>query len=492
MGNRAEKKKIKEEKKELKKQKKLRRRKNREILLTTYFFVALFLGMIGYLCHFVATNEQELINNSYNSRQSLLTSQNVRGTIYAASGEVLATTTIDEEGNEVREYPMDNLFSHVVGYSTKGKMGIESLANYYLINSNVSLSDKVSNDVAGEKNLGDNIYTTLDVGLQTVASEALGVYTGSVIVTEVKTGKVLAMVSKPDYNPNDIVEIWDGLVEDTESSVLLNRATQGLYPPGSTFKIITALEYIRENPDTYGNYSYTCSGRFTSGTSSISCYHGSSHGTINLMTSFAKSCNASFANIGLSFDRNAFADTIEQLGFNDSFSVGFNYSSSSLIIDENTTDDDMIQTAIGQGKTLMTPLHLNMITCAVANEGTVMTPYLLDQVVSANNSVVKTFSSTVEAIYMSEEEASILKELMEDVVLEGTGTKLKDLSYTAAGKTGSAEFNSVAEDSHAWFTGFAPVEDPEIAVTIIIEGIGSGGDYAVPIAKRLFDEYFLN
>ena len=144
-------------------------------------------------------------------------------------------------------------------------MGVEALANYYLINTNTSLSNKVKNDTVGKKNPGDNVYTTLDVKIQQVTNDQLDIYRGAIIVTEVSTGKILAMVSHPDFDPNSIGEIWEDLVDNDSSTVLVNRATQGLYPPGSTFKIVTALEYIRENPNTYQNYSYTCNGAFRLG-----------------------------------------------------------------------------------------------------------------------------------------------------------------------------------------------------------------------------------
>ena len=150
----------------------------------------------------------------------------------------------------------------------------------------------------------------------------------------------------------------------------------------------------------------------------------------------------------------------------------------------------MMQISIGQGTTSITPLLLNMITCAIANEGTLMTPYVVDHVSGSTGNAVKAFSPSPYGRLMSQDEADILKGLMTDVVEEGTASRLKGLSYTAAGKTGSAEFGTIKGDSHAWFTGFAPADDPQICVTIIIEGAGAGGDYAVPIAKRIFDAYF--
>lgn len=470
--------------------KKRRLGNKREIMFSMYLFVAIFIGMIGYLAHFVATSEQDMINNSYNSRQEILLSRNYRGEIYSRDGEVLAQTVLDEEQNEEREYPFGKLFSHIVGYSTQGRMGVEALANYYLINTNTSIGNKVANDMAGIKNPGDDVYTTLDVQIQKVADEQLNIYRGAIVVTEIKTGKILAMVSHPNFDPNEIEEIWDELVESDTSSVLLNRATQGIYPPGSTFKIITALEYIRENPNSYQNYSFQCNGFYKDGDSRINCYHGSNHGAVGFERSFAKSCNASFANIGMELDRESFADTLEDLMFGKELPLTLTYGKSAVHVEEDMSTDEMMQTSIGQGKTQITPIHLNMITSTIANDGILMKPYVIEKIVNDEGSVVKSFKPNSYGRLISEKESEALVELMTAVVEKGTASKLNGLSYTAAGKTGSAEYNNVKGDSHAWFTGFAPVEDPEVCVTIIVEGAGSGGDYAVPIARRLFDAYF--
>lgn len=460
------------------------------VYVLMYFFVALFLAMMGYLVWFVKNNEQTLINNSYNSRQEMLASQNYRGSIYAAGGEVLAETVFLPDGTEQRQYPYGDKFAHVVGFSTKGRTGVESQANYYLINTNIPLTQKVSNDMAGIKNPGDNVYTTLDVALQEAAYRELGTYKGAIIVTEVSTGKVLAMVSNPAFDPNEIADIWDRLVEDADSSVLVNRATQGLYPPGSTFKILTALEYIRENPDTWQDYRYTCNGHFKEGEWQISCYHGISHGKLDFTKSFAKSCNSSFANIGLSLDFARFSDTLQDMLFNQELPVSFLYAKSHISLSEEMDTPDVMQLVIGQGTTQITPLHLNMITAAVANGGVMMKPYVVDRVESANGVLVKRFSPASGIRVMSEEESLALTGLMTAVVEEGTATKISGLSYTVAGKTGSAEYSNVKGESHAWFTGFAPAEAPQICVTVILEGAGSGGDYAVPMAKRVFNAYF--
>ncbi len=460
-----------------------------EILGVMVFFVIVFMAMIVYMTYFVATNEQKMINNSYNSRQEIILSKNYRGSIYSSDGEVLARTVFTQDGQEVREYPYDNLFSHVIGYSTNGRIGVEDFSNYYLINSDISLAQKVSNTTAGVKNPGNNVYTTLNVKMQEAASDAMGIYKGAIIVTEVSTGRILTMVSKPDFDPNEIVEIWDDLIEDEESSVLMNRVTTGLYPPGSTFKMLTSLEYIREYPGSYQNYSYQCNGSYKENGHTIHCYHNMQHGRVNFFKSFAKSCNTSFTNIGMDLDRGEFTETLGDLWFGKNLGLDFVTAVSQTPMSEEITDEEMMQVSIGQGMVQMTPIHLNMITAAIANDGVMMRPYLVDYVESAEGDRVHTYKSRISGTVMSEEESALLQELMAEVVKTGTATELSGYGYTVAGKTGSAEYNS-KRDSHAWFTGFAPVEDPQIAITVIIEGAGSGGDYAAPIARRVLDAYF--
>ncbi len=455
----------------------------------TISVVVIFLGMMGYFTVYAMTHREELFNNSYNGRQQILAAQNRRGEIYARNGEKLAETKVDSSGEEKRFYPYGNLFSHAIGYVDKGKMGIESQANYYLIQSSIPVASRAEMGAKGEKNPGDCVYTTFDADLQEAADRAMGIYKGAIIAMDPKTGEILAMVSKPDFDPNEIAAQWDKIVEDEESGTLVNRTTQGLYPPGSTFKIVTALEYIRENPETYSSYRFTCNGSIREGDSVINCYHGTKHGEVDLSRSFAKSCNTSFANIGLMLDREMFTDTLNPLLFNQELPLQCVYNQSSLQILKEDDNGEMMQNAIGQGRTQITPIHLAMITCAVANRGILMKPYMIQRVESAEGAKIKEFSPEEYGALMSQKEASLLKGYMEDVVMNGTGSKLSGLSYTAAGKTGSAEFNSKKEESHAWFTGFAPASDPQIVVTVIIEGAGSGGDYAVPMARRVFDAY---
>lgn len=466
------------------------KKQNNYILGITYFFIALFLAVAVHLCVYVTTNEEELIDNSYNPMQEVLISQNIRGNIYSRDNEILAETQVDLEGNETRFYPFYNIFSHIIGYASNGRSGIEEEANYYLIHSNQPLTERMTADLNGDKYLGDGVITTLDVGLQKVCYSAIGAYSGAIVVSNPKTGEILACVSKPDFDPNEIDDIWDELINDEESSVLLNRATQGLYPPGSTFKIVTLLEYIRENPETYNDYSFNCNGVLNLGSDSAICYNKTAHGYVDLKASFAKSCNTSFGNIGLTLNRTSFQKTLDSLMFNGELPLNMNYSESQASVSDDFDDITMVRTAFGQGETLMSPMHLNMITQAIANNGVLMKPYLISSVVNSNMNVVESFSASEYKELMSEEEADIITEMMRAVVTSGTARKLNTLDVEVCGKTGSAEYSDYTKSTHSWFTGFAPMDDPEICVTIILEDAGSGNQYAVPMAKKIFEEYF--
>ncbi|MBQ7678388.1 MAG: penicillin-binding protein 2 [Butyrivibrio sp.] len=446
--------------------------------------------MLVYICYYAYTNRVALTDNSYNGRQQLLLAQNSRGEIRAADGTVLAYTSNGQD-KETRVYPFGRTFAHIVGYASHGRMGVESLSNYYLIHTSVDLHDKLEAELEGEKYPGDSVVTTLDVSLQEAAYEALSAYRGAVIATDPRTGRILAMVSKPDFDPNRIGEEWNEIISaDGRNTCLLNRATQGLYPPGSTFKIITALEYLREHPEEVDSYHFNCTGHFSVGEDGIQCFHGQVHGQVDFASSFARSCNSSFANIGIGLDHASMAKTLQSLGFDRELPIDLPSSKSHAVCNELSTTADMMQLSIGQGTTGMSPLHLNLITCAIANGGELMRPYVVSSVVSEEGKEIVSYHPSGAGRLMRAEEAVALRTLMEGVVQNGTGKVLKEAAYTAAGKTGSAEFSSLTTDSHAWFTGYAPAEDPQICVTVIMENAGSGGEYAVPVAKRVLDAWY--
>ena len=312
-----------------------------------------------------------MISDSHNPRLNIYEERVIRGDILSGDGVVLATSNLNEDGSQTREYPYGRMFAHAVGYVNNGKGGIESSSNFQLLRSHSFFLTQLVNDLTDQKSQGDSVVTTLNYEVQEAAYEALGNDDGAVVVLEADTGKVLAMVSKPDYDPNTLAEDWETIVNDDSSSVLLNRASSGLYPPGSTFKIFTALEYIHENPD-YESYRFDCEGELSVDGSEIHCYHNSVHGQQNLIESFANSCNTSFANIGLSLNVGEFADFLDSALFNRELPGDVSGAASRFSLTEEDGTAKRMQTAIGQGDTLVSPLHMAMTAAAVANDGTAM------------------------------------------------------------------------------------------------------------------------
>ena len=466
---------------------------NRSILLITYLIVGLFIGMSVYLGYFIQVQSEDVINNPYNSaRLNSFEERVVRGKILSDDGSILAETIISENGTEMRNYPQGDLFSHVVGYSSMGKTGIESLANYYLLSSNINPFTKAMDQLADKKSDGDTVVTTLDKTMQSIAYEALGDRKGAVIAMEPGTGKVLAMVSKPTFDPNQIEEQWENLVNgDQTEARLLNRATQGLYPPGSTFKIITALQYMREHPGMYNDYRFGCDGIYEFQRFTIQCYHKTAHGEQDFEAAFANSCNGAFSSLGQELDLTGLKHLSEQLLFNCEQPLSIPYNKSMYVMEEGAKEWEIAQTVIGQGSTLMTPMHNLMLTSAIANGGMLMQPYLIERVENINGEIVKQFMPAQYGELMTATEAKGLQILLERVVTDGTGSALRTEAYSVAGKTGSAEFEK-GKETHAWFVGYAPAENPEIAVCVIVEEGGSGGKAAAPIARQMFDAYLLH
>jgi len=466
--------------------------RNTELGIVTYAFVFLLVLMIGYLVYLNGWKAESLNSSSYNTKQDANEDKYVRGSIYSSDGQVLAYTNVADDGTETRIYPYGNVFSHVIGYSSNGKSGLESTSNSDLMTSHTSVLTQLRED-SDEKQLGDSVYTTLNTTLQQTAYSALGSYNGAVIAMEPDTGKILAMVSKPDFDPNAIEDIWEQVVNDSSSSVLLNRATQGLYPPGSTFKILTTLAYIRENPTTYSDFSFTCEGTLEESGASIHCYNSKVHGVVDLKTAFAKSCNTTYASIGLGLGSTSLASVCEESLFNSALPTSLQHSTSQFSLSSSASYGEIMQTAIGQGDTLVTPLHMALITATVANDGVMMRPYLVDYVEANDGTNVSVTSSSKYKRLMTTDEAAILQEYMEETVISGTATSLSWFDFTVAGKTGSAEYGSGdSAGTHSWFVGYSTGEggDADLVVVVIAEDGGAGSDTAVPIASQVFQAYY--
>lgn len=458
--------------------------RNKEFAVITYFFLILFIALCLYFVFFMVIKSDDFINSPYNARLDKLQEKVIRGSITDKNGVVLAETA-----NESRNYPYGNMYAHAIGFDSNGMSGVELDGNFYMLRSHAFFLERISNDLKGKKNKGDTVVTTLDHNLQEIAYDNM-ICDGAVIAIEPSTGKILVMTSKPNFNPNTIESNWKKL-SNSDSSELVNRATQGLYAPGSTFKIVTAMEYLQENKD--NNETFECNGKLTKDNYTLHCYHNEVHGKQTFKEAFANSCNIVFGQIGLTINRNGLKEMCDSLLFNVKLPTKLsNVSVSKFYIDENTKDTDMMQTAIGQGQTLVTPIHMCMIASAICNDGKLKEPYIMDKITNYNGTKVKSFWTSTAGSIMSQEQADEIEEYMRSVVTEGTATALNTDLYEAYGKTGTAEFNDNKNDSHAWFVGYAKKEDKELAIAVIQEKGGSGSKGAVPIAKKVFDKYFEN
>ena len=469
--------------------------KNKPLVFMTYMFVLIFIGMFSYLIYFMVKDDTEqVVANTSNKRQDSFDEYVIRGDIVASDGTVLATTNIDEDGKETRYYPYGSLFAHSVGYDRYGSSGIELSEGFNLMRSHVNIVDKVGHDIGSEKNPGDTIVTSLDVNLQQAAADALGDAQGAVVVLEASTGRILAMYSNPTFDPNDIDNVWADVHSEAGSSstVLLNRATQGLYAPGSTFKVITLMEYIKEHPD-YENYYHVCYGSDIFNSVSIRCSNSAAHGELDLAGTLAHSCNTSVANIGCNEinigELNKFA---EQLLYNGELPYDGEYSRSQFKLTADSNYSEIPQTVIGQGDTLITPLHNALIMQAIANGGVMMKPSFVDAIENADGVQMTRYKSKSYGSVIEPELTQDIIPMLQQVVTDGTATQyLGAKPYTVAGKTGTAEYDN-SGNCNSWFVGFSNVENPDIVISVVVEDYTTNQTSGTYVASKVFDAYYGN
>ncbi len=446
-----------------------------------YFYSLLFLLLIFHILKFALYDSGDVVINSYNPRLSAVDKNIKRGAILDSNGIVLTDSVVSGSAVE-RRYSYPREFCHIIGYMPKGKAGIESKYNFTLQKPDNEIYQRLVNIFSDDTPIqGNNIYLTIDSDLQKYVYKKLGVSKGSVVVMEPSTGKILSMVSYPNFNPAEIESNWDELKNDTDNSPLINRASQGLYPPGSTFKIITAGAEIETNPN-WKLKTYTCKGENLYGHKIIHCFNSAKHGSIDTSKALSVSCNTFFATVGTEIGGENLNIYAEKALFNNPYDFPLEYNKSSFSLSGDSTESELVETSIGQGKTLVTPLHMAMITSSVANGGIMMRPYIIDHVESySGNEIEKTYPSRQTQVFSSDT-AYELKTMMESVVTSGTATEAKIKGISVAGKTGTAE--NASGNDHAWFVAFAPADNPKVVVAVILENAGSGSK-AVPITRDI-------
>ncbi len=459
----------------------------------SYVMVMVFMCMFAYIIYFMFADSKKIVANSTNKRQDQAMEIVTRGNIISSDGVVLARTEVDAEGNETRNYPYGSLFAHTVGYNDYGRSGIELQHNFDLMSSHINIASKVKSDLAETKKPGDNVISSLDYDMQKAAADALGTATGAVVVLEASTSRILAMYSNPTFDPNDMAGVWESVHSDegANSTVFLNRATQGLYAPGSTFKVITAMEYIKEHPDNYMDYNYTCGGTDIFSSVHIKCVSSAAHGNLDLTNSLAQSCNTSFANIGVTdLDIGGLRQMTDSLLFNNSLGYEGEYSKSKFELTSESPLYDIPQTVIGQGNTLITPLHNAMIMQAVANGGVMMKPIVVDRIESAEGNMVSEVKPESLGTVLDPDVTSKVIPMLKEVCLTGSASSyMAGKSYSVAGKTGTAEYDNFG-NCNSWFVGYTNIEKPDIVVSVIVEDYNINALSGTCVASQVMDAYY--
>ena len=444
-------------------------------LITLIFFLILVA-----MAKLVFMDRQEISSSAYNPRINYVDNSVKRGNIRDSNGDILAESIENADGSYTRNYNRSRMAAHITGYSSKGKTGVEAAENFELQKVHNEVLQRINNIIKKEPVQGNDVVLTVDMDIQSIAGNILGNKKGAIVVMEPSTGRILALQAYPDFDPNTVAQNWEFLKDDEDSS-LVNRATQGLYPPGSTFKVITALAALQYYND-WKDFTYECTGEAVFENKVIHCYNNRVHGTVDMKKAIATSCNCYFAELGKRVGAENIRKKAEDFYFNENYPFVLAHSTSQVALQKKSEENEIVETAIGQGKTLATPLHMAMIASAIANDGIMMKPYIVDHIQYYNGDISKTTVPEKIKQIISVEEADIITDMMISCVAEGTGTAAQIYGVDVAGKTGTAE-NATGSD-HSWFIGFAPANDPKIAVAVMIENANHGGS-ATPIAGKV-------
>ncbi|WP_296734647.1 penicillin-binding transpeptidase domain-containing protein [Anaerovibrio sp.] len=438
-----------------------------------------FLCLFGYIVYLQVIASASLLANPLNSRGNDA-SNIVRGAVIDIHGKKLADSNSPGE----RSYPYGAVMAPVTGYlgDNIGSDGVEAMTGSDLIGQSRQMQMLGPIGQAFQADRGNDVRVTVDADIQELAYNALGDNRGAVVVLDAETGAVIAMVSKPAIDPSEVEADWNSL-KNRKDSPLLNRAAQGLYPPGSTIKVLIADAALDEKV-TDLNEKFNCSGKLQIGNEYIGESHGAVHGNnLSLRDAMTVSCNVTFGTLAMRMHGDGLKDAFERFGFNEPIGCEFHESQCHLPDFAHLGDGDTAQVGIGQGETLVTPLRMAMLASAYVNSGKIMVPYLVEEIISPSGIVIKKASPQKWREVTSPQRAGIISEFMENVVKNGTGGAAAVSGVRVTGKTGTAE-NSGGRD-HGWFIGTAELPKRKIALCIIVENSGGGGAVAAPIASQI-------
>lgn len=480
----------------------------KQVMVVFLFF---FVALISYIAYFQVFSAPNIAEQTGNKRLWAIRNEVLRGTIYDRNKNPLTTSAKVNALTQKRTYVNGDLYVHALGY-VDPRYGLTELeANYDTeLTSNNKITNNILNlakDFSKEKlkelfnnrkedevKIGNGLITTLDPTLQKLAYDALGSNKGAVVALNPKTGEVLAMVSKPTYNPNDLENAMKAANADkAENSPLINRATSGLYPPGSTFKTVTLSSALENMPEVTSR-TFNDTGKIVfNEKQSLSNDSGEVNGEINLKEAFRLSSNFVFGTLAMELGNDKLKATAEKYGFNNTIdSTGFKINQSKFPKLTKAEVGSIAQTGIGQSSILATPMQMALVSSTIANNGKMMQPKLVNQVVDKDGNVVKTIDSQAYKQVISPNNAVIIKDYMKNLVDSKLNTSWGYFEGTdAAGKTGTADYNLANGESakpHSWFIGFAPANNPKVAVAVIVENGGYGASAAAPIAGKIIKQ----
>ena len=480
-------------------------------LFTAVLVLFVILGISSSV--FTAVVDNNLNADSRNARSIYRTYGTPRGAILTSDGTVMAQSVGTSDSFKYqRQYSNGPLYAPITGYFsiTHGtgptSNGIESSRNDLLSGqADALLWERFKAVLSGEQNTGASIETSIDSKLQALAYQLLGNRDGAVVVTEPKTGRILAMASTPSYDPNtlathataDANKAFEQLVGD-EANPMLNRATRQLYPPGSTFKTIVALAALETGDyqlDTQiaAGATYTLPGTATDLINS-SAAGGGSNGKISFQDAITYSSNTAFAQLGVALGADKVRAMAEKLGYDEPITVDGTTSTGSPMVSvaskfpDNPTDDRLALASIGQGDNQITPLQSAMIASAIANDGVLMKPTIVDRVRSSDLSVISETKAQVLTKAFSADTANTLTTAMESVITKEYPSLQID-GVKVAAKTGTAQIGTANQSIDGWIMGFAPADNPQIAISVVVHNTDLYGSLAAgPIMKSLMEE----
>lgn len=453
------------------------RERRRTLILLTGVMI-LFLGLIIYLTYFMIFQSETYRESTQNKRNQYTANNIIRGSFYDRDNNLLAQTYKDEKNNQIREYLFPKEYSHIIGYNYKslGRTGLEDTMNKYLTDNSIKDAEDLKDEILSNERMGDSVYLTTDTKVQTDVSHLMEGYKGAVVALNPKTGEIYSLISMPQYDPNTVGTNWEK-VSTSKDAELFNRALNGKYPPGSIMKIITTSAILENGVE----QSYNHTGKAKVSGYEFKDFGRSELGKVDLSKAFSLSLNTYFVtkvqDVGLS----NFEALAKKFYFDNNIPFDLPVTTSTLNFGAGTDRVALSASSIGQGKVLSTPLHMALMTSAIANDGAMMKPYVVNKIVDRKGEIVYTSEPKVLANPVTPEIASEITDLMIKTTKSGTARNASLKNIQVASKTGTAE-NSTGEN-HSWYVGFAPADDPKVVVAVIVEQGGLGAEIATPIGR---------